>query len=61
MADDKDLVSCHDCLNHRSGSPGSHRTDDPSQSKGLKMRVILMTILTDYITTKSKEKRNQEM
>ena len=29
--------------------------------KGLKMRVLLMTILTDYITTKSKEKRDQEM
>ena len=32
-----------------------------AKEKGLKMKDLLMTILTDYITTKSKEKRDEEM
>ena len=32
-----------------------------AKEKGHKMKDLLMTILTDYITTKSKEKRDEEM
>lgn len=32
-----------------------------ADQKGLKMKDLLMNILTDYITTKTKEKENEEM
>ena len=32
-----------------------------ADQKGLKMKDLLMNILTNYITTKTKEKENEEM